>query len=95
MGPAVGPSVCLCELAKEGGGGGARRLHGKEKWPAGPEASKPADPATPGIVEVVGTQEGRWGSRRWGPRMEGVGSSRTALGDPQDTSAFVPSRGGD
>lgn len=52
VGPAVGPSVCLCELAKEGGGGGARRLHGKEKWPAGPEASKPADPATPGIVEV-------------------------------------------
>jgi hypothetical protein len=48
------------------------------------------------VVVVGGAQEGRWGSRRWGLRGKGGGgSSRTAPGDPQDTSAFVPSRGRD
>lgn len=30
MGPAVGPGVCLCELAKGREGWGMRRLHGKK-----------------------------------------------------------------
>lgn len=99
MGPAVGPGVCLCELAKGREGWGMRRLHGK-KWLAGPEASKPAHWATSGIevVVVVGgvCPRRKTGQGAVGPaRMEGVGSSRTAPGDPQDTSAFVPSRGGD
>lgn len=93
--------VCVCVSSRREGRGGGCAVSTEKKWLAGPEASKPAHWATSGIEVVVvmcvwGCPRRKTGQRAVGPaRMEGVGSSRTAPGDPQDTSAFVPSRGGD